>query len=294
MFNNRISSKALRSLAVIAAVALGSACQAGTIYFNGFETDTSGWTADSCVPNPNCTAGAITRVSNGGGSLHLTAPEGTHYAELTNAHEAYSFAVGPPAGYGSGGFTFFGNDGSLTTPYAGNFFQAISLYVNTTWTAVPGQPAFWIDEAASDGLGFGTEHNFRLTPNGSSVDVAVDAGGVLLNIASSGWYTFRIEYSKGATGSDPVVTRMVILNGITQALLAGTSVSSSTLSSQLGGPGYLQFAPWKNSTVGDTLGIDAVQSNFLAPEPLSIGLVGLPLVALLIWKRRTRTAANNN
>src|SRR5579872_1945157 len=61
---------------------------AGVLYFNGFEAGDPG-TADFYDSTTNAQGADITIVPSGGGTLHLTAPGGGHYAEITNVHDTY-------------------------------------------------------------------------------------------------------------------------------------------------------------------------------------------------------------
>src|SRR5437660_1624300 len=84
--------------------------------FQGFEVNTGDWNASQ----------GITRVPGGGGSLHLTAASGSYYAELQNQADGSGYT-----GYGDGGFSHFGGSDPV---YHGDFYQAIDVYVNATWS----------------------------------------------------------------------------------------------------------------------------------------------------------------
>ena len=64
-------------LPVLLSFAAAATASATSLYFQGFESDTSGW-----APNTSGTsAGSIRRVASGGGTLGLTAFDGSYYAE---------------------------------------------------------------------------------------------------------------------------------------------------------------------------------------------------------------------
>jgi hypothetical protein len=122
--------------------------------YQGFETDTVDWVASQ----------GITRVSSGGGSLHLTANSGNYYAELQNLLNGYS------GGFGDGGYSRYGGNDTI---YHGDFYQAISVYIDVNWspTLDTYDPDIWIDMTPyhADPSNYGAEHNFRLTATGANV-----------------------------------------------------------------------------------------------------------------------------
>lgn len=283
-----------------ALVAAPGVCPAGNLYFQGFETDTSGWYIDSGGDGN----GSITRTPSGGGNLHLTAFDGAYYAEVHNNTNAYQ------AGYGTGGYSLFGNPVSAP-PYPGSpFSQEITVYVNVNTAAptVPATPAFWIDESPSStspndvmnngGTGYGGEHNFRLSYTGSSVLVGVDGGTPIATLVTSGWYTFQMIYSKGATATSLAMTTLNIYDAHGDLLGTDMTLDNSDgdpLESQyLAGPGYLWLTVWQNGFSNDLLGIDDVRADTLSsvPEPASFAMLGGGLVplALLAIPRRKRGA----
>jgi hypothetical protein len=297
------------SFFIALALAIAPMSFGSSLYFQGFETDTSGWTPDTGVGSPN---GTITRVASGGGTLGLTAADGSYYAEVTNSPNAYSIAYGAPPGYGTGGYSFFGN--SSAPPYPGSpFTQSIDVYVNTLLTMGTGvQDGFWIDDAPSStsptdvtfngGIGYGAEHNFRLAYNGSSVGISLDGEtSPLYTATTSGWYDFEFTYSK----SDGIPT------DISNTTLAIATVGGTTLASQilandsdgdplenqyLAGPGYTWLPVWANGFSNDTLGIDDVQAyttTSVIPEPSSFVPCGIGLAALAFAAHRKRRSSRS-
>jgi hypothetical protein len=272
------------------------------LYFQGFETDTSGWFQDSNGDGN----GSITRVPSGGGSLGLTAADGSYYAEVQNNTNA-SFP-----GYGSGGFSYFEGDGTNPTPYPGSpYYQSIDVYINTTTptnTSGPGVPAYWIDmfptTTAAGGdpycgqIGCGDEHNFRLSYNGSSVDVSIDGGSSIATISTSGWYQFEATYAPGATPSSDVQTEMEIFdsmgNLVGSEAVVGDSDGESLMSSDLGGPGLVWLPEWENGFSNNVLGIDDVEAGTLAsvPEPSPLIILAMAFCGMVVWRRKSRKAAS--
>lgn len=280
-------TRVLASAGLACLLAAGAA-HAAPLYFQGFETDTSGWTAESGGDGN----GSITQVPSGGGSLGLTAFQGGSYAEVHNGTNAYA------PGYGTGGFSFLNGDGVTPPPYPGrSFSQSISVYINVATPApsAPGVPAFWIDmspsSVAPDSVGCfpaacSDEHNFRLTYTGSSVQVSTD-GSVTpaLTINSSGWYTFQDTYAKGATPSSLVNTDLNIFDAsntlLSSTAVLGDSDGGTLTSSNLAGPGYIWLPVWQDGFSGDLLGIDNVRADVAAPEPPAISLLAAGLICLM-------------
>ncbi len=294
----------IRTLLFISlALAVAQTSFGASLYFQGFETDTSGWTPDTS----GTTTGTITRVASGGGSLGLTAADGSYYAEVTNSDNSYQAATPGSSGYGTGGYSFFGN--SSAPPYPGSpFTQSIDVYVNTLLTMGAGvQDAFWIDDAPSStdptdvalngGIGYGAEHNFRLAYNGGSVAISLDGGtSPLYTVTTSGWYDFQFTYSQSdATATDISDTTLTI------ATVGGTALASQTLENDsdgetlenqyLAGPGYTWLPVWANGFSNDVLGIDDVQAftnTAATPEPSSFVPCGVGLAALAFAAHRKR------
>jgi len=272
---------------------------AGSIYFQGFETDRSGWTPDTS----GSTAGTITRVANGDGTLHLIAPDGTHYAEVTNSDDAYpsGFTVGQPgSGYGTGGYSLFGT--SAVQPYPGSpFTQSIDVYIDPTLTATsPSVPAFWIDAAPTstdpNGNTYAGEHNFQLLYNSDAVTVNPDNGakGALTTITNAGWYNFQFLYSQSdANPTDTSDTTLSVFNDTgtllgSQTLTNDVPVNGTLQNQYLGGVNYIWLPVWQNGFSNDTLGIDDVSADTVTPEPSSIILFGAGFAVIGLFARRRR------
>jgi hypothetical protein len=256
----------LRGLTAIVVVAItGAAVFAMLNYFQGFETDASGWVMDL---GPS----GIQRVPSGGGTLHLPASAGHYYAEIQNLHDGYSTNIGCCPGYGEAGYSFFGGADPV---YHGDFFQAIDVYLDANWTpaALSYSQSFWIDMTPyhADPNNYGAEHNFRLTATGASVAVSVDGEPVFATITTSGWYTFMMTWRKDTNPANPVITDMNIFDASHQ-LYATTQVFATApggpfLSADLRGNGYVWFTVWQNNFGNDVLGIDNQRTGLL---PLTV------------------------
>jgi hypothetical protein len=289
-------------LLIVLALVLVQTSFGTTLYFQGFETDTSGWFPDT----NGSPAGSITQVASGGGTLGLTAPDGSYYAEVANSPNAYSNESGLPPGYGTGGYSVFGY--SSAPAYPGSpFTQSIDVYVDTSLTMGAGvQQGFWIDDAPSStdpydvtnngGTGYGGEHNFRLAYNGGSVAITLDGETTpLYTVTTSGWYDFEFLYSQSDANptdiSNTTLTIATIAGTVLGSQVLENNADGETLENQyLAGPGYTWLPVWANGFSNNVLGIDDVQAytNATTPEPASYVPCGIGLAALALVAHRRR------
>src|SRR5579862_8836165 len=170
-------------------------------YYDGFEpTQPQG--ADFYDSTTNTQGLGITVVPNGGGTLHLTAPNGTHYAEITNTDDTYQ------TGYGESVYTDYGaqrlGSGVVTS---NGFYESTAYYINTGWAAASpdnNYEGFWIDSTPATDPGYVDETNFRIvdTGNGTIGVQFVGLNGIgSTSITTSGWYTFRTTFEESPTGN---------------------------------------------------------------------------------------------
>jgi hypothetical protein len=230
---------------------------------NGFEAETGDFVA----------ANTITRVPSGGGTLQLQASSGSYYAELTNQHDGYQ------AGYGNGGYTYFGARGQT---YTGDFYQSVDIYMDTGWAppAATYDHAFWLDMSPTNALtgksDYRAEHNFRISvPGDGTIQIFRDGEVTPMAILStSGWYTFEITYQKGENPTDPVTSDLLIFDSDHHLVGAERNVPANfdaysgsppapMPSSELGGNGYAWITLWQNGFAHDVLGIDNLSTGLL-------------------------------
>ncbi|MDP9172549.1 MAG: hypothetical protein M3O30_01625 [Planctomycetota bacterium] len=255
---------------------------AGIIYSNGFENGDPG-THDFFDSTTNTQGADITIAPNGGGVLHLTAPQGTHYAEITNVHDTYQ------AGYGQSVFTDFGAGAAPGIVINGPFFQSTSYYINTGWAAASANnnfQGFWIDTTPSNDPTFKDETNFRIVDTGSGsigVQMVGLGGSGSTSITASGWYTFRTTFENDGSGN--VMNNMSVLDSLGNTV--GSYTADSTMPyANLAGTSYGDWTTvWQNGFANDVLAIDNVQVGNL-PEPASLSLIGLSSTLLLRRRRR--------
>jgi hypothetical protein len=277
------------SLAVSALLALSSAARAGVLYSNGFEPGDPG-TRDFYDSTTNTQGADITIVPNGGGALHLTAPSGTHYAEITNVDDTYQ------AGYGESVYTDYGAQatGNGVVPN-GPFYESTAYYINTSWAAASpdnNYVGFWIDTTPSTDPGYLDETNFRIVDTGSgSIGVQlVGLNGIgSATITSSGWYTFETTFENDGSGN--VLNIMSVTDSLGN--LIGSYASDSSLPySDLTGTNYGDWTTvWQDGFANDVLGIDNVEVGTLVPEPTSFVLFGIGAVGVCLAVRRRRRTA---
>lgn len=265
--------------ALVIALGLGVSgiAQATPISNQNFSSNTNGWNTEG---SSTITLAAQSGSSDGG------------YAVVTNADNDYQ------PGYGDGGYTYF--NGPSNT-YTGPFTQSLDIYIDTGWAAPTNAsvPAFWLDMSpslASSGSDYAAENSFNFyVPGNGSINIGASGGPTAWTISTSGWYTFAMTFSKGASPSDPVQIALDVLTQSGTSLgtvnrLASNSLGYDPSSSLLGGVGYAWLAVWQNGFAGDQLSIDNLQLTAV-PAPLStpwsgLALLGLGGVALVILQRR--------
>ncbi len=266
--------------AALCVVLLSSSVHAAPLYINGFEPGDPG-TRDFYDSTTGNQGENITIVANGGGVLGLTAPEGTHYAEVSNVPDAYSTSNMDPPGYGQSVYTDYGRQALGSGVIAKPFSESISIYINTAL----GQAGkgFWLDTTPHNDAGYIDETNFRFTDNGAGqVSVAMVGlnGSGSTSISTSGWYTFKTTFEDDGSGN--VLNVMSVLDSLGN-LIGSFTVDSSLAFSSLVGTGYGDwFTVWDNGYSGDVLGIDDVRVDSLRPVPEPTTLLSLACIGVAV------------
>lgn len=329
MLNVNSSSKGQIAIAVAMAAActvLGAhsrEVRASIPYFQGFETNTSGWFTQA---TSSIGAASITRYKSGDPSSPvgaINAASGSYYAVIKNAENTYSNNFS-----GNGGYSAFGYPAAPAPSdevYPGAFTQSVSLYVAPSVWAPPSNTsvsAFWIDMAPAasaaagsyagqplfGGAGYATGSNGGTAENDFAFNVptkgTVQINGLdsaqhpITTITQDGWYTFAITYSKGTDGYvqealDVYDNSGKLLSGETPQLFdltpANTGTTLGVPNAYLGGPDYIWFTVWQNGFANDSLAIDNVTAT---PEPASLALLGVAGVGTLLVLRRRKQPTN--
>jgi len=266
---------------------------AGVLYFNGFEAGDPG-TADFYDSTTNAQGADITIVPSGGGTLHLTAPGGGHYAEITNVHDTYQNpgygeSVSTDYGYQANGGTFTGNNPNGPGVASNAFYESTAYYIDTTWAAASANnnyQGFWIDTTPFSDPNFKDETNFRIADTGNGqigVQMVGLNGSGSTTITQSGWYTFKTTFENDGSGN--VLNNMSVSDSLGNTI--GSFAADSSLPyADLGGTNYGDWTTvWQNGFANDVLGIDNVEVGTV-PEPGTLSLIGVGAFAMLRRKRR--------
>jgi hypothetical protein len=276
-------------------IATASGAQAATSFFNGFETDTTGWTTFS--------GSTITRVPSGDTSTvyanAVVASTGNAYARLgkdttpdscVNGGGTQPIYYGPVTHWG-------GNESAFPT---GGYSTAVDIYLDVPYaTANPDTRFDWssainmpdgtfrrdfVFNAASDATGFvinGGSNSTRCGADPASASQAV-------HVTASGWYTFKHTF----TNQGGVLSvSLELINKSTNSTVGTWVLSdpSDTIgpSGTVGGHRY----GWFVQNEFDGLAIDNSTLSGLAPKCTPTGFVrdGINLTAAQIGGTVTGT-----
>ena len=250
--------------------------QAAQVWFQGFETDASGWFDDDDFAD----FGNIDQVASGGGTLGLTSATGSGHAEVQQ--------VGP-VGDESGPFSRF--DGYRDV-WPGGMTASIDIYLDKNWAAGEG---FDFSVAAN---GTDNAHQrdfiFHVTQDTSTGDLLV-AGSNNTNfdpredletlnhyvVPSSGWYTFEHVFYDAGDGS--LAVDLNLRNSGGSLLFTETrNTPADTLGIEVGGNRYSWFT---NVDIAGGIAVDN-HSLDVVPEPGTLVLGGLGICLLGLRSRR--------
>ena len=259
---------------------IGSTASAATLYFNGFETDTSGWTG-------------ATKVSSG--TNGVTSATGSSHAVAAPSSTAFTTFGGYNFGAGSG----------VGVPFQ-EYFTSVDVYLDMSTTAL-NDTNFDFSSAISNTTGNHRRdfvfnagfYNDATGPGASTNRFVVSAsnnsqpGSAFAKnpasdpfaIGTTGWYTFQHHfYDNGGV----LAVEMSVLNS-TDALLHSWLLSDPTdvINSTVGGNRY----GWFDYNEFSALAFDNSELRTLSddvPEPLSMALVGLGVLGTIVRLRRRK------
>jgi hypothetical protein len=278
----------VRRLSVV--VALGAlvmlfatGAQAATSFFNGFETDTAGWTPLS--------ASTITRVASGDTSTTyasgVSAATGGYYARLGKDTAPGSCVNGggtQPVYNGS--YTQFAGYES-TFPTAG-YSTAVDVYLDVNYASANPDTRFDWDSAINDSSGnFLRDFVFNVAtePGGFVIAGSTNAnrcgadpasGSTPVHMTASGWYTFKHTFTN--VGGQLSV-KMELIQRSSNAVMGTWTLSTDAIST-VGGHRYGWFA----QNEFDGLAIDNSTLSGLTPPCTATGFYrdGINLTAAQI------------
>lgn len=275
-----IRSQLLCVVCALAMIACSiTTAKAGTLWSQGFETDTAGW-----LDSANGWNGTATRVASG--TNGVLSSSGGYHAELTQ--DGGSSITGPYSAF----------DGYRNT-WSGDYIASVDVYLDTSWAAGAG---FDYSVASSGSDGFGQrDFIFHVTKDTSTGDLLVASSNNTdfdpredletysphSVIASDGWYTFQhYFYNDGGI----LNVDMNLLNSSGTTVYSHTlSNASDTIPGEVGGNRYGWF------TNIDIAGGIAVDNHTLTavPEPASmLTFAALGLCASVGARRKLRRDKN--
>jgi len=286
----RSTKKSAVILAGILFLAIGTAL-AATLFFQGFETDTSGWFDDS-----NGGLGSITRepsgYSNGGGYADgIASAAGSFHARLSSADCEDDFGPGTDC---LGSFTYWGTNGSGAVFPTGGYVTEVAIYLDVTWASTHPDVRFDWDSAINDNTGnFKSDFVFNAGttpvgyPGGPGFVIGASPNAFRSStfpenpcpnpgpatppntcrtpvlITTSGWYTFRHTFRNDGSGN--LAVDLTILNSSANVVTSWTIYQGFPLST-VGGTAYGWFP---NEEIPD-LAID--NSVLRAPQGTAISM----------------------
>jgi len=264
----RSTKKSATIFAGILFLAVGTAL-AATLFFQGFETDTSGWFDDS-----NSGVGKITRepsgYSNGGGYADgIASAAGSFHARLSSTDCFDDFGPGTDC---EGPFTLWGTNGLSAVFPSGGYVTELAIYLDVTWASTHPDVRFDYTSAIQDntsnclgGPCFLSDYDFNAGttpvgyPGGSGFVIGASPNTFRANtfpenpcpnpgpatppntcrtpvlITTSGWYTFRHSFHDDGTGH--LAVDLTILNSSANVVTNWTIYQGFPMS-EVGGTAY--------------------------------------------------------
>ncbi len=266
----------VRSALVTISMLLASAASAAPLYFNGFESDISGWDAFGGGFN-------ATRVASG--TNGITSANGASHAQSSASGSATNF----------GGYNF--GAGSVATPFQ-EYTTTLDIYldVNGGWandtrfnysSAISSSAGGFLRDFVfnagfyNDGTGPGanTDRFVISVGNNSGRGNSFPKNTGAISISDTGWYTFTQHFYENSG----------LLNvDLSIFSASGDLVNQWTLGTDpIAGVGGNRYG-WITSNEFSVLAIDNSSLSIAGstvPEPLSLSLLGIGLFALATVRR---------
>jgi hypothetical protein len=281
-----------RRLAVIVALGalvmlLATGAQAATSFFNGFETDTTGWTTVS--------ASTITRVASGDTSTTYAsgalAATGGYYARLgkdTTPDSCVNGGGTQPIYYGPA--THFGGNESVFP--TGGYSTAVDIYLDVPYAQANPDTRFdWSSAIDKPDGTFQRDFVFNVNSDANGFVIAGSnnatrcgadpaSGNAPVHVTQSGWYTFKHTFTGVAGGQLSVSLQLIDKSTNSTVGTWMLSDSADIIGTTVGGHRYGWFA--QNEFNG--LAIDNSTLSGLPPvcTPTGISVDNIPMTAAQI------------
>lgn len=271
----KFGGRTLGTVVLVTATAWAGWAHSAPLYFNGFETDTAGWSNVSRV------ASGAGGVASSDGAFHATATSQSSGSKFTN-FGGYNFGAGSVPttfqAYSTSLDIYLNVSSGLANDSRFDYSSAISSASGGFLRDFVFNAGFYNDEtgpgAGSDrfvisaGTNAGRSNSFPKNVNAISVD-------------TSGWYTFEHNFYENAG----VLNVEMNIYDASDALINSWVLGSDPISN-VGGNRY----GWLVTNELGTLSLDNTELRLAGamevPEPGSLALIGLAMVGLLATRRR--------
>jgi hypothetical protein len=263
-----------KSAAIFAGILLlltvcASGILAATFFFQGFETDTTGWFDDSNGPPDS---GSITREPSfytnvGGYANAIPSAAGAFHARLSSTDCQNDTGPGTDC---FGPFTLWGTDGSSSVFPSGGYVTEVAIYLDVAWAAAHPDVRFDWDSTINNNAGKFLS-DFVFNAGTTPVNYSGGPGFVIgaspnafrnstfpenpcpdpgiasppntcrtpVLITTSGWYTFRHTFRDDGAGH--LAVDLTILDHGGNPVMSWTIYQGFSISN-VGGPAYGWFA----------------------------------------------------
>lgn len=271
--------------ACILAFTLSTSVNAGTIYFNGFETGISGWNAFGGSYDP-------TRVASG--TNGITSASGGFHAESSASGSAGNWG-GYNFGAGSSVFQEYTTSVDIYLNVGGGWDNDTRFDFSSAINKNNGDPlrdfifnAGFYDSADTTGPGSGTNRFIISASNNSSPSSAYpkNPGRNPIAISTTGWYNYQHKFYDN---SGVLAVDMSIFDSSSSLINMWTLSDPSDQIAGVGGNRYGWFDYNKFNVLAfdnSSLSTSAVS----VPTPATFWLLGPGLLGLMGIARRKKTA----